>query len=176
MADKASAMAEKMEMELRVKELEDQLKKQDADSKTRETEMKDVKEKAKEKLTTASNAIKKLKTEYANLRGAYQKLKGEGTEGNNELLKTIRSGIAVRKRTTGEMKKNITSSRSILNGVKKELDSFNAYIPTLTPQILQGVNAFVTAQTAASASLMISYRKEMALRKQYFNQIQELKG
>jgi len=141
----------------------------------KESDLAEVRDKAKEKLTTASNAIKKLKTEYGNLRNLYQKLREEHAQVNEATSNRTAEGHR-RKQILDHMQRTISGSRSSIQSLKEDVANLSQDLPSLGPAITQAITKFVSGRSAEHQQLLASYRKELALRRQLFNQIQELKG
>lgn len=141
----------------------------------KESDLAEVRDKAKEKLTTASNAIKKLKTEYGNLRNLYQKLREEHAQ-VNEATSNRTAERHRRKQILDHMQRTISGSRSSIQSLKEDVANLSQDLPSLGPAITQAITKFVSGRSAEHQQLLASYRKELALRRQLFNQIQELKG
>lgn len=140
----------------------------------REGEMHEVKEKAKEKLTTASNAIKKLKTEYASLRAAYTTLKEGGAA--SPAAKVLQSNLSRRRELLQSSQRNLAATKASLQQIKSDVQAMHADLPALGPSITGALGKYLAGRANETAHLQSALRKEMALRKQLFNQIQELKG
>jgi DNA repair exonuclease SbcCD ATPase subunit len=167
----SAAAARESELTLAVQKLDELLKR-------REGEMEEIKEKAKEKLTTASNAIKKLKTEYGTLRAAYQKIKDEGvvTPAALQARQEQSARLARRQEILRDIKRNLSGFKANLSTAKENLFVMNADIPALGPSISAAVGRFIAGRAGESQHLRDALKKEMAERRRLFNQIQELKG
>jgi len=167
----SAAAARESELTVAVQKLDELLKR-------REGEMEEIKEKAKEKLTTASNAIKKLKTEYGTLRAAYQKLREEGsvTPAAAQAKADQAARLARRVEILRDMKKSLSGAKANLSAVKENLFVMNSDIPALGPSISAAVGKFIAGRAGETTHLRDALKKEMQLRRQLFNQIQELKG
>jgi predicted nucleic acid-binding Zn-ribbon protein len=135
----------------------------------RESEMKSVKEKAKEKLTTASDAIKKLKSEYSNLKSQYQLIK-QYNQSNKE-------SRGKRKEMFVQLQHFNTANRQAIQAIKADFNSLNTSLfQSLHSLLTTQINTFLIGQRAELTNLAAAYQREFKLRKQLFNQIQELKG
>ena len=142
----------------------------DEEVRRKDDEVRGVKEKAKEKLNTASEAVKKMKGEYATLRTAYAKVKGEA----------VREVVEVRERMQRKlrgMQEVAQAMRAELQEVRVQMQAMAQSLPTtFRPLITRHIHSLCDHFKSETASLTVAYRKEQSARKALFNQLQELKG
>ena len=138
--------------------------------KAKEEEVRLVKEKAKEKLNTASDAVKKMKAEYATLRSAYTRVKQDGAA----------QAVDVQQRWRGKLQRMaeaVQLAKSELADVRVQMQTMTAnLLPSLRPMLTRHVHSIGDHFKAETAALALAYRKEQLTRKALFNQLQELKG
>ena len=142
----------------------------DEDVARKDDEVRQVKEKAKEKLNTASDAVKKMKAEYATLRAAYQKAKGDSSDRASE-QRRLQSALR-------GMREAVQLLRGEAQDVRVQLQAMGggAVVAGFRPLVTRQVQSLCDHFKAETAALTVAYRKEQTARKALFNAVQELKG
>lgn len=158
-------------------ELEEMLRKTDALMKRREEEITLVKNKAKEKLQEASKTITKLKEEYQKLREQYNRAKHSSSGVETELRSRAQQSLVKRKRILTHLTSSSHLLKQELNSIKTNIHSFEStLLSSMTPLITDALTKYSEQNQSALNDIRDKYMKEMKIRKQLFNQIQELKG
>lgn len=167
------------------RERADSQKKFDAaekEMKDRASQLSQLNAKAKEKLDLASETLKKLHAELATIKQntAKEKLAAEEYVKEQAILKTkVKSTsklaakqnaqMQVLKNQTTEMKKAIAEMRTSLKAMGEGIGS-------MYPKFQTALQNWIVQREVNSKKLVVDYQEEMALRRHYFNLIQELKG
>ena len=84
--------------------------------------------------------------------------------------------LARRKELLEGMRRAAIAAKSAMGAIKADLGAFGQELPTIGPAINGAVSTFIAGRANETIHLTTALKKEMALRRQLFNQIQELKG
>ena len=157
-------------LQLSLKAVREEVVALEAAVRAKDDEVRMVKERAKEKLNTASEAVKKMKAEYATLRTAYTRLRQEGAVQASDAQQRLRSRLQ-------RMAEAVQMAKSEVSDIRVQMQSMTAgLLPSLRPMLTRHVHSIGDHFKAETAALALAYRKEQLTRKALFNQLQELKG
>jgi len=93
-----------------------------------------------------------------------------------QLAGTIAESSEKRKQLLSKAKAGCSSLKSSLDGLKNMVSQFPSAALDLKPAILKALKAREKAASGATAQMLKNYKREVKLRRKYFNQLQELKG
>lgn len=160
----------------------EELKVVEAALKKKEKQLAELGKKAQVKFDQADASVTKIETELKKLADHLVKeeekkvMEGEKQEG----LKTKLQGMRTHGKEQGQalvgLAKDVKAMRTTLNEIRQECKAMDSFLPSLGPLIDGAVQKYVESQAENSGALMENYKKEMELRRHFFNQIQELKG
>mmetsp|Transcript_7240 Transcript_7240/g.13732 ORF Transcript_7240/g.13732 Transcript_7240/m.13732 type:complete len:826 (-) Transcript_7240:210-2687(-) len=149
--------------------------------KNTEKQLAALKSKAKDKLELASSTISKLKTEYSSLKESCSKEKKniEKYKQEQSTLQRQRSRLAgAAKEQNQRMQVFVDKAkgmRAVIEEMKSDVKAAGR-MEDISPAFERALQDWWVQKEAKHKRLVADYQEEMAMRRHYFNLIQELKG